>query len=395
MLKRIVGLGFKSKGRDKKEVSTYIKELIDGGASEFFTGYNPPYWYEKYGFEVSPNGRFSEHEQITDLETLSQISEEIHKYQNEEGETLELFLNFNAWYYSHLTFPLVLQMLEEVGDYIDGIIVGNIGMLEYLKSIGYVKKINISTIMAVYNKEAIRFMIENYKINKIILSREVTIREIEEIVTEFPDMKFEVFGEGDFCRYNNGLCFAEHKYGVRDICTEILDNFEIKKAILPEYKKLILNPLFSQEDKLKLLDNNYLDPIDEINTIVDNLNYGLISNEENSTKRLIELLKQNKNLPNLFYDALQSFESKRNKRIIKYLKGLKYANANLDFGELELQKELEKSVKSGVEFYFSKLKETFGETNIKSDYLNKTYNRSDNLNIFAYLYFSKFPNIET
>jgi len=68
-------------------------------------------------------------------------------------------------------------------------------MLEYLKTIGYHKKINISTIMAVYNKEAIRFMIDNYKINKIILSREVTVKEIEEIVKEFPEMQFEVFGE--------------------------------------------------------------------------------------------------------------------------------------------------------------------------------------------------------
>jgi collagenase-like PrtC family protease len=66
--------------------------------------------------------------------------------------------------------------------------------------------------MAVYNKEAIRFFIENYKINKFILSREVTLKEIEELAKEFPKMKFEVFGEGDFCRYNNGLCFAEHKY---------------------------------------------------------------------------------------------------------------------------------------------------------------------------------------
>jgi collagenase-like PrtC family protease len=84
--------------------------------------------------------------------------------------------------------------------------------LEYLKKIKYSGKINISTIMAVYNKEAIRFFIENYKINKFILSREVTLKEIEDLAKEFPKMKFEVFGEGDFCRYNNGLCFAEHKY---------------------------------------------------------------------------------------------------------------------------------------------------------------------------------------
>jgi collagenase-like PrtC family protease len=85
-------------------------------------------------------------------------------------------------------------------------------MLEFLKSINFTKKINISTILAVYNKEAIRFMLENYSVNKVILSREVTISEIEQIVKEFPQVLFEVFGEGDFCRYNNGLCFAEHKY---------------------------------------------------------------------------------------------------------------------------------------------------------------------------------------
>jgi collagenase-like PrtC family protease len=47
--------------------------------------------------------------------------------------------------------------------------------------------------MAVYNSEAIRFLLENYKINKIILSREITLKEIEELVKEFKDTQFEVF----------------------------------------------------------------------------------------------------------------------------------------------------------------------------------------------------------
>jgi collagenase-like PrtC family protease len=47
--------------------------------------------------------------------------------------------------------------------------------------------------MALYNTESIRFFIDNYNINKIILSREVTLREIENIVTTFPEIKFEVF----------------------------------------------------------------------------------------------------------------------------------------------------------------------------------------------------------
>jgi collagenase-like PrtC family protease len=47
--------------------------------------------------------------------------------------------------------------------------------------------------MAVYNSEAIRFLLENYKVNKIILSREVTLKEIEKLTSDFPDLNFEVF----------------------------------------------------------------------------------------------------------------------------------------------------------------------------------------------------------
>jgi collagenase-like PrtC family protease len=47
--------------------------------------------------------------------------------------------------------------------------------------------------MSVYNTQAIQFFLDNYKINKIILSREITLKEIENIVTHFPNMQFEVF----------------------------------------------------------------------------------------------------------------------------------------------------------------------------------------------------------
>jgi collagenase-like PrtC family protease len=47
--------------------------------------------------------------------------------------------------------------------------------------------------MALYNLESIRFFLENYNVNKIILSREVTLKEIEKLVTSFPKTKFEVF----------------------------------------------------------------------------------------------------------------------------------------------------------------------------------------------------------
>jgi collagenase-like PrtC family protease len=66
---------------------------------------------------VSPNGRFSEHEQITDFETLKVIVQEVHKY------NLEVFINLNAWYYTDKTMPLIKQMIQEFQSIdIDGII---------------------------------------------------------------------------------------------------------------------------------------------------------------------------------------------------------------------------------------------------------------------------------
>ena len=127
MFKKIVCLGFSTKGKKARDADSYVDELVAGGANEFFTGYNPDYWYTKFGFEVSPNGRFAEHEQITDFETLKTIASRVHSH------GLEVFINLNARYYTDETWPFILRMLEEFDSIkIDGIICGNISILEQL-----------------------------------------------------------------------------------------------------------------------------------------------------------------------------------------------------------------------------------------------------------------------
>ncbi|QFR38773.1 hypothetical protein A9Q91_00880 [Candidatus Gracilibacteria bacterium 28_42_T64] len=389
MFKKIVGLGFSTKGKNAKDVGKYIQSLVDGGATEFFTGYNPAYWSDKFGFEVSPNGRFAEHEQITDIETLRLIVTEVHKH------NLELFVNLNAWYYTDETFSLVQQMVsefEELG--MDGIICGNISILEYLKERKYTGKINISTILAVYNMEAIGFFLENYTINKIILSREVTLKEIESIVTEFPETKFEVFGEGDFCRYNNGLCFAEHKYGAKDICTIVVNDLVIKKRFHPDFKKIILDESLNNFEKLAKLDEKYMSCFEEIESILSELDLGL-GDLESLEKQLYKVINQNKNRVDLFYDSMKPINDIRNKNILIFLKGVKYL-VGAGYNEFNgLINELEQSVQSGLQFNLKKAKELGGDAKLKAQELASFYSKGDNLNLYSYLFFSQFQNIET
>lgn len=386
MFKKIVWLWFSSKWKNAKDVKKYVTSLVEWWATEFFTWYNPPEWYTRFWFEVSPNGRFAEHEQITDFETLKSIASEVHAH------GLELFINLNAWYYTDETMPYIKKMVEEfISLWIDGIICWNISILEYLKEINYPGKINISTILAVYNKEAIRFMLDNYNVNKVILSREVTLKEIESIVQEFPEILFEVFWEWDFCRYNNWLCYAEHKYWEKDICTVVVNDLVFKKKYRADFKKIILDENLDNEQKVEKLNDDYFDIFEQIENIFREIDLW-ISDEAELKKDLELIIKTSKTRVDLFYDALYPVNSRRNINIMTYLKAVKFLkNSEYD----NLQKELEKSIKTWMTYHLQKAKQIWWEAKLKAHELANFYSKSDNLNLYCYLFFSKFKNIET
>lgn len=284
--------------------------------------------------------------------------------------------------------------------WIDWIICWNIWILEYLKEINYSWKINISTIMALYNTESIKFFLENYKINKIILSREITLKEIETLVSSFPNTKFEVFWEWDFCRYNNWLCFAEHKYWERDICTVVVNDLIVKKRFKPNFKKIILDKNLSNEQKIEMLNDFYENIFERIENILTNIEI-FPEEKQNLEKELVFIYKISKSRVDLYFDALKPINSEHNKNIFSFLKWLKYLNSldNLEkiFSKelLELQFELEKSVKSWMKYLTEKTKKIGWNAKLKAEELVKFYARSDNLNLYTYLFFSKFKNIET
>ena len=130
MFKKIVWLWFSTKGKKAKDLEKYIASLVDGWANEFFTGYNPSYWSDKFGFEVSPNGRFSEHEQITDFESLKEVVETVHKYWK------KIMWNVNHRYYTDVVEKELKQMIDDFMQAgIDGFIVSSMWTLEYLEEI--------------------------------------------------------------------------------------------------------------------------------------------------------------------------------------------------------------------------------------------------------------------
>jgi hypothetical protein len=96
----------------------------------------------------------------------------------------------------------------------------------------------------------------------------------------------------------------------------------------------------------------------------------------------------------LFFDALESPQSEKNKKILTYFKGLKYLSSEWVTDFEELKNELEKSISSGMKAFYESVK-TLWEPKLKALETALFYAKSENLNLYSYLFFSKFPNIET
>ena len=169
----------------------------------------------------------------------------------------------------------------------------------------------------------------------------------------------------------------------------------VKKKFKPNFKKIILDKNISNEQKVDLLDDSYENIFEKIENILTKIE--IFSEEkENLEKQLLQIFKISQNRVDLYFDALKPINSEHNKNIFSYLKWLKYLTWSLKNNDfLTLQKELEDSVKSGMKYLMEKTKRVGWDAKLKAEELAKFYARSDNLNLYTYLFFSKFKNIET
>lgn len=183
-----------------------LQPLLSKGIRQFFVGFVPSFWSESFGYQKSPNRRNNKNEQITSSETLLSITESIHQ---RDGK---IYIALNTPYVTNMTMPHLKRLADDLMRIeCDGTIVATIELLEYFRISNY-KKIVVSNSFGTYTKEDIDFLIERYAPIKIVLPRDMSLLEIEDIVTSYPDMAFEVFLFGDHCRFSDANCFVEHGY---------------------------------------------------------------------------------------------------------------------------------------------------------------------------------------
>ncbi len=96
-----------------------------------------------------------------------------------------------------------------------GVICSELNCLEYAKE-EHLRAI-LSTNMALYNLKSIQYLLRQYEVDRVILSRDMTLREIR-VLRENLDTELEVFGMNFGCRFSNGLCMGTHSHETGGLC---------------------------------------------------------------------------------------------------------------------------------------------------------------------------------
>ncbi len=88
---------------------------------------------------------------------------------------------------------------------IDGAIVSDTGLIYLAKEVAPKLKINLSTQANTLNYKTVEFW-KNYGVKRVILARELSLKEIAEIKEKVPDIEIETFIHGAMCISYSGRC---------------------------------------------------------------------------------------------------------------------------------------------------------------------------------------------
>lgn len=179
--------------------------LIRAGADEFYCGVLVD--DVEYSCHRLKNKYRSNVRSLKELEKITKITREHGK---------EVFVAFNSpysgGYFKKGLRKNVLRNIERIRKAgASGLIIASFDLLDLLKDCGL--DIIISSLLSVKNPEAVRFIAENFQIRRVILDRQITLKDIRSIVSEFPQIEFETFVMEAACRNIDALC--RHRLAAR------------------------------------------------------------------------------------------------------------------------------------------------------------------------------------
>ncbi len=123
------------------------------------------------------------------------------------------------------------KFLEKIK--VDGAIVSDVGLISLAREVSPNLQINVSTQSNTLNYKAVEFW-KNLGVKRVILARELSLKEISEIIEKVPKIEIETFVHGAMCISYSGRCLlSDYKTGRKSNRGECVQacrwNYEIRE----------------------------------------------------------------------------------------------------------------------------------------------------------------------
>jgi putative protease len=219
-------------------ISSYdeLEMLAESGAEEFYCGFVPREWIERYTGAVWLNRRSPKGGSLETFSDMRRLVDHAHRL------GIPVFITLNAPYYTGEQLNWVMELArrldQEAG--VDAFIVTDINLLMQLSLADLRAALHVSSVAATLNTEAIGFLLQ-FNPGRIILPRSLTIPEIERVVANCRDrVEIEVFMLNDGCAFEEGFCSTTHHHTVGAFCTSLSEmdaEFEASRGRRLSYRQ--------------------------------------------------------------------------------------------------------------------------------------------------------------
>lgn len=193
-----------------------LDSLVRAGADEFYIGFYDRAWEQAFGqyADINRMSGFGQAANRYNFKEIGHIVETVHRTQ----KSLYITLNANGYSADQIAFICenYLPALAHVG--VSGVIVSD----ELIASAVHAYGIEpvASTMCGIYNAD-IAAVYEAVGVRRMILPRDLTLQEIEEITTLLPHVQFEVFHMRNGCVFSDSHCLGMHRKEHGGVCSAL------------------------------------------------------------------------------------------------------------------------------------------------------------------------------
>lgn len=204
-MKIVAGLG------SIDEYETFVK----AGADEFFCGYVPFSWAEKYGVIHPLNRRevLFYNVQIGSMSELQILKKMVDYY----GKPVKL--TFNSLYYTGEQYPVIAEIITQcMAAGFENFIIADLALILYLRQ----QKINCGIHLSGETAEVNRGMLEQmlpFGIRRVIFHRKNSLEDMQSCIKEadFPH-EYEAFILNELCHFSGAFCNSLHCDELTHLC---------------------------------------------------------------------------------------------------------------------------------------------------------------------------------